>query len=202
MGSSIENRFRDLEEIQDRVPTSWSIRQRNSLDQATSFIYRSSSLAEVRRNCRAAGLNDETTSYALHRWKNFVRHDAWLDLLYERFPGCRPYENPRDRTRDLYVPVSGAEVIFDLKVTRWPSRVAKDASLHAVATWMYANQSTQQRFHLDNRLFVVGDPEGAVCRYELAVETVELFRSAPEKLIFDLVFDSGSATSGVLLVRQ
>lgn len=201
MGTQVERRFRELEEVQDRVPTSWSVRQRDSLDRATAFIYSTPSLAGVLQQCRAADLDEQTTSYAQHRWKNFMRHDAWLDLIYLEFPGCRPFENPRDRTKDLYVPVGGTEVIFDLKVTRWPTRLEKSAPLPEVAQWMYTNQSRQQRFHLDNRLFVVGDPEGAVCRYELALATVERFRRAPEQAIFTLNFERSSATSGVLVVR-
>ena len=201
MVSSVESRFRDLEEVQERVPTSWLVRQRDALDRATAFIYSATSLAEVLQQSRTARLDEQTTSYAQHRWKNFVRHDAWLDLLYAEFPGCRPFENARDRTKDLYVPVGRNEVIFDLKVTRWPSRLEKSASLPEVARWMYLNQSQQQRFHLDNRLFVVGDPEAAVCRYELALDTVDNFRRQAESFVFNLAFESGSATAGVLLVR-
>lgn len=201
MAQSVESRFRDLQEVQERVPTSWSVRQGDSLDRATAFIYSTTSLAEVLDRCGASGLDEKATSYAQHRWKNFVRHDAWLDLIYLEFPGCRPFENPRDRTKDLYVPVRGVEVIFDLKVTRWPARLDRGAELPDVARWMYSNQSRQQRFHLDNRLFVVGDPEGAVCSYELALATVERFRRAPDEVIFALDFESSSATAGVLVVR-
>jgi hypothetical protein len=201
VSDSVESRFRDLQEVQERVPTSWSVRQRDALDRATSFIYSATSLADVLRQSREALLDEQSTSYAQHRWKNFVRHDVWLDLLYAEFPGCRPFENIRDRTKDLYVPVGGAEVIFDLKVTRWPSRLDRAASLPDVARWMYDNQSQQQRFHLDNRLFVVGDPEGAVCRYDLALATVKQFRRDAADFVFTLKFESGSAVAGVLLVR-
>jgi hypothetical protein len=200
VSESVESRFRDLHEVQERVPTSWSIRQRDALDRATAFIYSVTSLAEVLQQCHVARLDEQTASYAQHRWKNFVRHDVWLDLLYAEFPGCRPFENAKDRTKDLYVPVGGSEIIFDLKVTRWPSRLDRTSSLADVARWMYSNQSQQQRFHLDNRLFVVGDPEAAVCRYDLALATVQRFRTKAEDFVFRLDFEGGSATAGVLLV--
>jgi len=200
LGKTSEVRFRELEQVQERVPTRWEVRQRDALDRATSFIYSASSLSDVLRHCRSSSLDDQTASYAQHRWKNFVRHDAWLDLIFERFPECRPFEDPKHRTKDLYVPVNGSDVIFDLKVTRWPSRLDRGTSLNDVARWMYSNQSQEQRFHLDNRLFVVGEPEGAVCRYELAVATVEKFRAAREEFVFDLHVGGRSVVAGVLLV--
>lgn len=202
MGTNIKARFRELEEVQERVPTNWAVKQRDALDGATAFIYSATSLSMVLEECRRAGLDSQSTSYAQHRWKNFIRHDSWLDLIYDEFPGCRPYENPRDRTRDLYVPVEGSEIIFDLKVTRWPLRLDHDSPLLNVAQWMYSNQSQEQRFHLDNRLFVVGSPESAVCRYDLAVETIERFKQSPKKNLYNLVLDHGRVTAGVLLVTQ
>jgi hypothetical protein len=182
------------------VPTRWAIKQRDVLDRATAFIYSATSLSHVLQECRKAGLDEQTTSYAQHRWKNFVRHDAWLDLIYQEFPGCRPYEDPKDRTRDLYVPVMGSDVVFDLKVTRWPSRLDRSNSLRDVALWMYSNQSQQQRFHLDNRLFVIGDPESAVCRYNLALAAVQKFKQSPDKTVFKVTVDHRTVAAGVLLV--
>ncbi len=199
---ALAQRFSDLLEIQRNVPTSWSVRQRDSLDRATAFIYRCDSLAEVRERCTTDRLDDDTESYALHRWKNFVRHDAWLDLVLTTIPASRPYEEPKHRTRDLYLPLAAGETVFDLKVTRWPSRIPLTETLLYVAEWMYVNQSQQSRHHLDNRLFVVGVNELILCDIEIARRSVLAFWEQRQTSVFQVVLQAGRPTAGVVRVSE
>lgn len=200
--NELRNRFAELLLVQRDVPTTWTIRQRDALDQVTKFIYRSSTLEDVRSRCAAENLDAATSGYAQHRWKNFVRHDAWLELTILTVPGARMYEEPRHRTRDLYLPLHSGETVFDLKVTRWPSRLPRNTSLEGVAHWMYENQSQQGRYHLDNRLFVVGLNETALCDYENACDSIENFWSSRDETVFVVPVGDSPPTAGVILVSD
>ena len=178
------------------------MRQRDGLDRATAFIYRCEQLDEVRERSQAAQLDGDATPYALHRWKNVVRHDAWLDLVIATLPHARPFEAPKDRTRDLYLPLDGGETVFDLKVPRWPSRLSRSADLHQVAEWMYVNQSQQGRHHLDNRLFVVGENELILCDIETARRNILRFWEQRDTSVFRVALNGGSPTAGVLCVSD
>lgn len=200
--STLEQRFQDLLEIQRDVPTTWSLRQRDVLDRTTSFIYRCKTLSDVRKNCKSSNLNNDTQSYALHRWKNFVRHDAWLDLTLATIPGARPFEDPKDRTRDLYLSLDSGETVFDLKVTRWPSRLEKSSSLQQVAEWMYLNQSQQGRHHVENRLFVVGINELILCDIDAAHRNILSFWKQRKSHVFQLSLAGSRPTAGVLHIQN
>jgi hypothetical protein len=199
---NLEKRFEELLQVQRDVPTSWTVRQRDSLDRLTAFIYGCDTIKEVLDRSQSVELDETATSYALHRWKNFVRHDAWLDLILSMVPDARPFEVPRDRTRDLYLALNGGETVFDLKVTRWPSRLPESANLRQVAEWMYANQSQQSRHHLDNRLFVVGKDELILCDIHAARRNVTQFWINRKTSVFQVHIDGHEPTAGVLRVSD
>ena len=67
-----------------------------------------------------------------------------------------PTKNPKDRLVDFKI----HDIPFDHKTTVFPKQFQKSihyAKTHEeeLITWLYDNQSTQQRHHLKNRLFIV-----------------------------------------------
>lgn len=186
--------FADLADV--RASATWKVRQKDAADRATAFIYDCRKLVEVREAAARYELTDDLMDYSEHRWRNYWRHDAWLYLLLAEVPGTRPFENERDRTRDLYVPFGDGSVTIDLKVTRIPRSLSPRATDREFALNFYANQSTQGRFHLDSRLFVVGHPEESLYDGDAAIETVGHLDL--EATLFEAELGRQSAITGVI----
>ena len=128
--------------------------QTNYLDSATKFIYKAGTVAEIGEYCAKYSVE---LNYALHRWYNFncarVHEEIFIGL------GAIKESDSYHKTVDFRL----LGVPFDLKTTYFPkaitSRVNYDLTTRAgknnLISWLYANQSKQGRFHLENRLFIV-----------------------------------------------
>lgn len=193
--------FEELESIQRQVPTRWRQLQTNNRDSESSFIYRSQSLREVVEACRIRRFSPDQEAYAIHRWKNLYRHDLWIEVILECAPASRRFENPRDRTRDIYLSVHSVEVPFDVKVTRWPQRLDPSSTPYEVAMWLYGNQSREGRFHLENRFYVVGRPEDRVSNLEASSKAAQKIRNGVEPLELKFPHSDGGAKAVVVVVE-
>ncbi len=138
----------------------WGRKQGDAWDRLSNFVYRVKTLRGVKRQAqavaRAQGLAvDPFENYALRRWYNHHTHDHILHMFYAH-PDVRREENSKHRTIDFYL----RDIPFDLKISRFPKAYPEDLKYawqhrHHMALWMYANQSTQGRYHTGNRLFII-----------------------------------------------
>jgi hypothetical protein len=165
--------FSELRDLFINQSGTWKIKQNDFLDNRTAFIYKVDSREELKKIAGTSGLTKSEFIYAEHRWRNFKRHEAWLSLIVEFWPDSRLASDPRDKSKDFSIRIGGKWIDFDLKVTRYPRSVAANFDDLQLAIWMYVNQSNQQRFHLKNRVFVVGQPEASIYEYELAKKLVK-----------------------------
>lgn len=140
-------------------PYHWGRKQNDKDDRATNFIYKTANFEELldRINKEFSGRADYSNlfNYALNRWYNFWSAKAIQDIFCN-LPGVEPSLGERNRLIDFTI--NG--ITFDHKTSVFPA--AYDKQLNEaienpsdLITWLYENQSQQQRKHLKNRLFVV-----------------------------------------------
>lgn len=194
-----EQLFRELCSAGTLAENTWKTRQDDRLDKRTRFIYGCSTAMELQGESTRLGLSDEERSYAVHRWRNFRRHEAWMQLLRERVEGLNLPTNRFDKTCDFMLRLGGRWISFDLKVTRFPKAVGFQVGDPELAMWFYRNQSREQRFHLANRLFVVGQPELALYDFDLACQTIERFAADIDRHCFPLRFAEGETAVSIVL---
>lgn len=164
-------------------PYRWQRKQEDLWDNETSFIYKTSQwealLDHIDRKTLASHLDkNDFFNYAINRWYNFWSAQA-VEQLFTALPGFaanpKPLENhydfkwlgePIDHKTSVFPRGFGREYAF--------AKANKTQLLH----WLYKHQSTGQRYHLNNRLFIiVYDPQGA--HWKLKAE-LGLLRSAIE----------------------
>ena len=177
--------FQDLNYSFTNTKNTWKIKQNDKLDFKTNFIYSIQNFAELMQYFATnVNFTPDEKMYAEHRWRNLKRHDAWLALVIEFWPDSRLAKDPRDKSKDFSIRISDSWIDFDLKVTRYPQSIEGDLDDESIARWMYVNQSSQNRFHLKNRVFVIAQPESSIYEYELAQKIVEeSSKNLPDKLI-------------------
>jgi len=195
-----ESLFREIALAGQQIDNSWLIKQTDALDRRTSFIYNCRTIIEIDTQSKQGVLNSDEKIYALHRWRNFKRHEAWLSLLFEQISGIIRPENSYDKNRDLIFPTPNHGLLaFDLKVTRQPRAIGAEVSDKKLAEWFYSNQSRQGRFHLANRFFVVGNPESLLYEVDAARATVAKFVSNSNAFIHDISHSNGTKSVAILL---
>jgi predicted SAM-dependent methyltransferase len=170
-----EDLFNEIVRAGLLLDNNWINKQSDSNDARTSHIYRRNSIDELNEHANKASLTESEFSYAIHRWRNFKRHEAWLLLILEMVPGVELIDDVYSKTTDFTLTSEGVKHPFDLKVSRYPRSVSSSLSDLDLANWFYENQSKQGRFHLANRFFAVGTPENAVYDISLARNTLKNF---------------------------
>ena len=195
-----ESLFREIALAGQQINNSWLIRQTDVLDRRTAFIYNCRTIIEIDTQSQRGVLSSDEKIYALHRWRNFKRHEAWLSLLFEQISGIMRPENSYDKKRDLIFPTPNHGLLaFDLKVTRQPRALGAEVSDKKLAEWFYSNQSRQGRFHLANRFFVVGNPESLLYEVDAARATVAKFVSNNNAFIHDVSHSNGTKSVAIVL---
>ncbi len=148
-------------ELKKRIETTynWGRKQQDAIDSKTNFIYKISSFDIVCDQIDALfkdSLNyNDLKNYALNRWFNFWSAQA-IEALFCEHKIVIPHKNPKDKFVDFYI----NSIPFDHKTTVFPANFKKSmpyAIEHKkeLITWLYENQSQQNRKHLKNRLFIV-----------------------------------------------
>ena len=198
---SAEDLFNEIIQAGLLLDNNWKIKQVDGLDTRTRFIYSCNSLADLTSNFSQFKLSNEECNYAIHRWRNFKRHEAWLSLLSESVDTFQLESVQFNKTKDFSIIVSGTRSSFDLKVTRFPHSVSGDLSDFDLASWFYKHQSSQGRQHFENRFFIVGVPESSLYELELAKTTLVNFSRDILKYCHRLTHENNSKSVAVL-IRQ
>ena len=137
----------------------WGRKQGDDWDKRTNFIYNISDFDSISREIelRFSKTSDYLAlkNYAFNRWYNFWSAMA-VEYIFNTHPCVRRVKNATDREKDFFI----NDIAFDHKTTVFPSKFDEDIELAKqnpieLLKWLYINQSSQKRFHLKNRLFVV-----------------------------------------------
>lgn len=140
-------------------PSRWHRKQTDEFDRLTSFIYKTPRfdevMAEIQHRFGSRAPYEELRDYALNRWFN-KWSSAAVESVFGSVEGVVPSVDGSDRLVDFTI--NGIK--FDHKTTVFPKGFDGDlasAKSHPrrLIEWLYRNQSTGQRYHLQNRLFVV-----------------------------------------------
>ncbi len=149
-------------QLKKRLPYyyKWGRKQNDTWDALTTFIYETFFWDELIPKIAAVVSQKkidkkELFNYAANRWYNFWSAQA-VEQIFTSLPGIKAAVNSKDRTKDFSI--SGID--FDHKTTVFPKGFNKSfeyaqSNPKELIQWLYNNQSTQQRHHFKNRLFIV-----------------------------------------------
>jgi hypothetical protein len=193
--------FGEIDRAALLLDNSWKVKQTDQLDQRTSHIYQCRTLDQLREIAAEKHLSEDEQLYAVHRWRNFKRHEAWQALLFEQVPSISLPPKAFHKEQDFFISSNGDVIPFDLKITRYPHTAGHGLSDRGLAEWFYQNQSRQNRFHLGNRFFVVGEPEALLYDIDLARKTVGAFAREMSKFTHFIEHPNGQ-TSRAVILRQ
>lgn len=171
-----------------RYPYKWYRKQNDLWDSYTNFIYVEKDFDSVIRSIQITSENlnlpfDAVFQYAANRWYNFWSAHA-VEFIFNSMEGVVPVKDPKDREKDFYL----YGIPFDHKTSVFPKKYGKSfdyaiANKPELIVWLYKNQSSQQRHHLKNRLFiVVYDQKGA--HWKLKAE-LSMLKATIEKFVID-----------------
>lgn len=191
--------FQEISLVEAQIANTWKIKQNDLLDKKTSFIYRCETLFELEERCQILNLSQQEIVYANHRWRNFKRHDAWLYLLAGSIHGFSLNPSKMDSKSDFFLEIGPNKKPFDLKLTRYPNSAPRELTDQELARWLYENQSRQQRFHLHNRFFVIGNPEDSLYNLEAAKKTIKKYNSGDDFEVHRIVFSDETSTNAILV---
>lgn len=203
-------------ELQKRLqyPYVWGRKQNNLWDSYTNFIYTTDTwealMPQMTTILEKYKLNKrDLFNYTINRWYNFWSAIA-VEHIFTSLPGVIPSKNSKNRLVDFTI----HNIPFDHKTTVFPKQFKKSlayAKNHEkeLITWLYDNQSTQQRHHLKNRLFiVVFEEQGAHWKLKadlfLLKTEIEKYVSNfnPNKLHSLTFADNSQALSAIIWVTK
>lgn len=138
----------------------WGQKQNNHWDSYTSFIYDTphwdSFIALLKQTHQTLQVDKGMLfDYAANRWFNFWSAVA-IEQIFKTSLHITAVQNPKDREKDFIL----HGIAFDHKTSVFPKGFKKSITYAKtnkpqLITWLYKNQSEEQRFHLKNRLFVI-----------------------------------------------
>lgn len=138
----------------------WFRKQNDSWDRLSKFIYNTRDWEQLNESIALRVATEklpanEFFQYCSIRWFNFWSARA-IEAIFAEMPGITPDPNAKNRTRDF----SCCGIDFDLKTSVFPRNFKGDLVIarknpQKLLRWLYQNQSRQQRFHLENRLFLM-----------------------------------------------
>lgn len=153
------------EEIQRQLrkrlvyPYNWNRKQNDLFDNMTGFIYQIADfdvlLKQVQTTFRGDPNYNTMFNYTLNRWYNFWSAKA-IEEVFCSLNRVEPAKNRKDRLIDFQID----GITFDHKTSVFPRRYNQSLEYarknpRNLITWLYRNQSQEQRKHLKNRLFIV-----------------------------------------------
>lgn len=140
-------------------PYRWGTKQTDALDQLTKFIYQTHQFTDLLELLNSISHQDysrqQIFDYALNRWYNF--HSAMcVEAIFAKNPIVSKAQNSYNKEKDFFI----ENIPFDLKTTVFPKKItlnweATKGAPKELAKWLYIHQSSQGRFHIKNRLFIV-----------------------------------------------
>lgn len=138
----------------------WLQKQNDHWDRYTNFIYNilewEDLISETAKLVKSKNLNkEETFYYTVNRWYNFWSSVA-VEEIFCSLPGVIPAKNSKDKLVDFSI----NNIPFDHKTSVFPKGFGRNfayakVNKNQLIDWLYAQQSSQQRQHFANRLFVV-----------------------------------------------
>ncbi len=142
-----------------RQPYIWGRKQTDLFDKQTNFVYKSTSFNQVLDKITTHFKNNpqqkQLRNYALNRWYNFWSAKA-VEAIFCEHPSVKPHQNSFNKFTDFYI----NNTPFDHKTSVFPKGFGKSLPYciehkKELIQWLYQNQSTEQRQHFKNRLFIV-----------------------------------------------
>lgn len=134
--------------------TPWGRKQSNEWDYATNFIYSTSTWEELKDKIQK--LQPDLQNYAINRWFNFWSARG-VETIFCQQANVVPNKNTKDKLVDFTI----QNIQFDHKTTVYPKSFPVPLPLKtfldkgSFIQWLYSNQSTENRYHCSNRLFIV-----------------------------------------------
>jgi len=138
----------------------WGKKQNNLWDGYTSYIYTTQNwedlIPKMAKTVADYQLDKhELFYYASNRWYNFWSAMA-VEQLFTEIEGITQVADRKDREKDFYL----NDIPFDHKTSVFPRGFGRNISYakaneNELIQWLYKHQSSEQRFHLKNRLFVI-----------------------------------------------
>ena len=137
----------------------WGRKQTNNFDKQTNFIYKTNSfellLNQIETKFKTHSDYSDLKNYTLNRWFNFWSAKG-IEAIFCENENVLPHPNSRNKFIDFYID----KIPFDHKTTVFPKGFKKSIPYtinhkRELITWLYQNQSNQQRQHFKNRLFIV-----------------------------------------------
>lgn len=142
------------------LPYAWGRKQNDVWDKHSNFIYEIKDWDLLKERISRVSIiekidSQEFLNYAGNRWYNFNSAMA-VEKIFKGINGIVPAQNPKNRLVDFKF----FGIDFDHKTSIFPSKFKGDlkyAGQHPekLIEWLYRNQSSQQRQHFSNRLFLV-----------------------------------------------
>jgi len=131
----------------------WTQIQTNKADNKTNFIYDTSTFETLLEKIKH--FNIDLKNYTLNRWYNFW-HAIAVEQIFSNNQNVKKEKNNSHKTIDFYI----NNIPFDHKSTVIPKVLENKFDIlknhkKALISWLYRNQSTQQRQHFKNKLFIV-----------------------------------------------
>lgn len=138
-----------------RVMPNWGRIQSDHWDRECAFVYQTPQYQELLEKLRQKGADEALHAYALHRWFNFWSAKG-IEKIFCEHPKVTAHHDPRHKTIDFYID----GIPFDHKTSIFPRQYPNaleyaQAQPEHLITWLYHQQSTGQRFHQSNRLFLI-----------------------------------------------
>jgi len=137
----------------------WGRKQTDEFDKLTNFIYKTYSfnalLEKIEIHFKEETKKEDLKNYALNRWFNFWSARGVETIFCEQI-NVKAHQDFFNKYIDFFI----EDIPFDHKTTVFPTRFNKSvayAKKHPkeLINWLYKNQSSQQRQHFKNRLFIV-----------------------------------------------
>lgn len=133
----------------------WGRKQFDDWDRESNFIYSYPTFEELIHILKTKSLSEDFNNYAIHRWYNALSA-LGVEQIFTSLDGVKANLNKYDRLVDFTI----QGVSFDHKTTVFPKGYGKNIGFATqnpqnLIAWLYHAQSTEKRFHLENRLFLV-----------------------------------------------
>lgn len=154
------------------IPYHWGKKQNNQDDSDTNFIYHTPFFDTVAQKISA--LSPALQNYAWNRWYNFWSAQS-VENSFCIHPAFQAKKEKTHRTTDFF----WNGIPFDHKTSVFPKQFPHSFSFakqnpDVLVEWLYHNQSTQNRFHYENRFFVVLYAHSHPHHWKLKAELLDL----------------------------
>jgi len=142
-----------------KVEYVWGRKQIDEFDKVTNFVYKTYSfkalLEKIKLRFKEELKKEDFKNYALNRWYNFWSAKG-VESIFCEHQKVKAHKDSYNKFIDFYI----ENIPFDHKTTVFPKGFNKSvnyAQKHPkeLISWLYKNQSNQQRQHFKNRLFII-----------------------------------------------